>query len=100
YRLSCPDLQTLRAYALNLGDIVGGNPHLDVPTFDGNVPGKVLKVDIIQYKARQLGVTSEDIAGLLTGIVGGRSITQVRASIYLVNVVARAQSLERNSPDP
>jgi multidrug efflux pump subunit AcrB len=99
YRLSGPDLQTLRAHALTLGNIVGGNPHLDVPTFDWNEPGKVLKVDIIQDKARQLGVTSEDIAGLLNGIVGGRSITQVRDSIYLVNVVARAQAVERNSLD-
>jgi multidrug efflux pump subunit AcrB len=99
YRLSGPDLQALRGHALALANIVGGNAHLNVPTFDWNEPGKVLKVDIIQDKARQLGVTSEDIAGILNGIVGGQAITQVRDSIYLVNVVGRAQAVERNSLD-
>ncbi|GJD97052.1 efflux RND transporter permease subunit [Methylobacterium iners] len=99
YRLGGPDLQVVRALALDLANIVGANPHLDVPSFDWNEPGKVLKVDIIQDKARQLGITSEDIAGLLNGVVGGRSITQVRDSIYLVDVVGRAQAAERRSLD-
>ena len=54
---------------------------------------------MLQDKARQLGVTSEDIAGALNGIVGGASITQVRDSIYLVDVVARARPAERQSID-
>ncbi|KQP50241.1 MULTISPECIES: efflux RND transporter permease subunit [unclassified Methylobacterium] len=97
YRLGGPDLQKLRALALDLSNIVGANPHLDVPTLDWNEPGKVLKVEIIQDKARQLGVTSEDIAGVLNGVVGGRTITQVRDSIYLVDVIGRAQASERRS---
>jgi multidrug efflux pump subunit AcrB len=99
YRLGGPDLQVVRRLALDLANIVGANPHVDVPTFDWNEPGKVLKVDIIQDKARQLGITSEDIAGILNGVVGGRSITQVRDSIYLVDVVGRAQAAERRSLD-
>ena len=54
---------------------------------------------MLQDKARQLGVTSEDIAGALNGIVGGITITQVRDSIYLVDVVARARPAERQSID-
>jgi len=97
YRLSGPDLQKVRGLALQLSNIVASSPNVGLPNLDWNEPGKVLKVDIIQDKARQLGVTSEDIAGLLNGIVGGRSITQVRDSIYLVDVVGRAQAAERNS---
>ena len=99
YRISGPDLQAVRAQALRLAGIVGANAHLGVPTFDWNEPGQVLRVEILQDKARQLGITSQDIANILNGIVGGTSITQVRDSIYLVDVIGRAQAKERNSID-
>ena len=99
YRLGGPDLQVVRQQALKLANVIGANPSLGVPTFDWNEPGKVLKVEILQDKARQLGVTSKDIATLLNGVVGGTTITQVRDSIYLVNVVARAEAAERRSVD-
>ena len=97
YRLSGPNLQSLREQALKLADIVGGNPHLDVPTFDWNEPGRVLRVDIAQDKARQLGVSSASLASILNGVVGGTPITQVRDSIYLINVVGRAEAGERDT---
>jgi len=99
YRLSGPNLQTVRAQALGLAQVMATNPSVGVPTFDWNEPGKVLRLEILQDKARQLGVTSQDIAGILNGVVGGTSITQVRDSIYLVNVVGRAMATERNSVD-
>ncbi|MBE7199071.1 MAG: efflux RND transporter permease subunit [Parafilimonas terrae] len=99
YRLSGPDVQEVRRRALDLANVVAGDTRLDVPTFDWNEPGKVLRVEILQDKARQLGVTSQDIAGILNGIEGGQSITQVRDSIYLVNVIGRAQAVERTSLD-
>lgn len=51
----------------------------------------------MQDKARQLGVSSEDIANAMNSIVEGSTVTQVRDDIYLVNVVARAQLAERGS---
>ncbi len=96
YRISGPDIQVLRAQALGMAKLMSDNPHLDAPTFDWNEPGKVLRVDINQDKARQLGINSSDVAGILDGILGGTTITQVRDSIYLVNVVGRAESSERN----
>ncbi|GJE80350.1 efflux RND transporter permease subunit [Methylorubrum thiocyanatum] len=99
YRLSGPDVQEVRRLALTLADVVATDRRLAVPTFDWNEPGKVLRVEILQDKARQLGVTSQDIAGILNGIVGGQAITQVRDSIYLVNVVGRARTVERTSLD-
>jgi len=99
YRLSGPDLQSVRQRALSLGSVVASNPHVDVPTFDWNEPGEVLRVEILQDKARALGITSQDIANFLNGVVGGSIITQVRDSIYLVNVIGRAQSADRHSLD-
>nr|WP_289015039.1 OprD family outer membrane porin [uncultured Methylobacterium sp.] len=49
------------------------------------------------FRGTQL--TSQDIAGILNGVVGGTAITQVRDSIYLVNVVGRARAIERTSLD-
>ncbi len=62
-------------------------------------PARVVKVDVLQDKARQLGVSSEDISATLNSVLNGTSITQVRDSIYLVNVVDRATAPERASID-
>ncbi|CAO4132536.1 efflux RND transporter permease subunit [Methylorubrum extorquens] len=97
YRISGPDLQQVRQLAMKFSGLMSTHPSLSVPTFDWNEPGKVLKVEILQDKARQLGITSKDIATILNGLVGGSAITQVRDAIYLVNVVARAQAVERHS---
>ena len=99
YRVGGPDVQTVRAKAIALAGMLAGNSHLGIPTLDWNEPGQVLRVEILQDKARQLGITSQDIAGILNGVVGGSSITKVRDSIYLVDVIGRAQALERNSID-
>lgn len=97
YRLSGPDNEGIREQAMKLAAILGSNTHLDVPTFDWNEPGRVLRIDIAQDKARQLGLSSSDVASILNGLVGGSTITRVRDSIYLVDVVGRAEAGERNS---
>ena len=82
-----------------MAGIVGGDPGLTPPAFDWNEPGRVLKVHVLQDKARELGISSADIATLLNGAVGGVTVTQVRDSIYLINVVARAGEGERGAID-
>lgn len=99
YRLSGPDIQSVREQALSLARVVSANAHIAAPTFDWNEPGEVVHVEIQQDKARELGITSQDIANFLNGTVGGASITHVRDSIYLVNIVARARTIDRNSID-
>ncbi len=97
YRIGGPDIQEVRNQALKLAGIVSGNSHLDPPSFDWNEPGKMVRIDIEQDKARQLGLSSYDVAAVLNEIVGGSAVTQVRDSIYLVNVIGRAGTGERNS---
>lgn len=99
YRVSGPDLQKVRDYAHDMANLIGGNPSIGDVTFDWNEPSRVIKVDVLQDKARQLGITSESIASSLNAVVGGSTITQVRDSIYLINVVARARADERGSID-
>jgi multidrug efflux pump len=99
YRLSGPDIGKVREISQRLAAIVRSNPHLDNVVFDWMEPARVVKVDVLQDKARQLGITSEDIATTLNGVLDGTSITQVRDSIYLVNVVGRATAPDRASID-
>ncbi|WP_144576716.1 efflux RND transporter permease subunit [Agrobacterium sp. DE0009] len=97
YRLSGPDIQKVRELGQQLSGIVGDHQLLSNLVMDWNEPTRVVKVDVIQDKARQLGVSSEDIANAMNSIVEGSTVTQVRDDIYLVNVVARAQLAERGS---
>ncbi len=99
YRLSGPDIAKVKELAQKLAGIVRTNPHLDNVVFDWMEPARVVKVDVLQDKARQLGVSSEDIATALNSVLDGTSITQVRDSIYLVNVIGRATAVERASID-
>ncbi|WP_038361994.1 efflux RND transporter permease subunit [Bosea sp. UNC402CLCol] len=99
YRVSGPDIQTVRTLAQNVASTLGQNPNLGDIVYDWNEPGRVVKVDVLQDKAAQLGITSETIATALNSIVGGATVTQVRDSIYLINVVGRALDNERSSID-
>ena len=99
YRISGPDIQKVRELAQKTAGIVMSHPSLTGLVFDWNEPARVVKVDVLQDKARQLGVSSEDIATALNGVVQGATVTQVRDAIYLINVVGRAQAAERASID-
>jgi multidrug efflux pump subunit AcrB len=99
YRLSGPDIAQVKELAQKLAAIVRTNPHLDNVMFDWMEPARVVKVDVLQDKARQLGVSSQDIATTLSSVLDGTAITQVRDSIYLVDVLGRATTPERASID-
>ncbi|MDC9812754.1 MULTISPECIES: efflux RND transporter permease subunit [Rhizobium] len=97
YRISGPDIQKVRDISQQFAGVVGTHPLLSNMVLDWNEPSRVVKVDVLQDKARQLGVSSEDIATALNGIVEGSTATQIRDDIYLVNVIGRASASERDS---
>ncbi|MBB4292526.1 multidrug efflux pump subunit AcrB [Rhizobium leguminosarum] len=97
YRISGPDIQKVRDISQQFAGVVGSHPLLSNMVLDWNEPSRVVKVDVLQDKARQLGVSSEDIATALNGIVEGSTATQIRDDIYLVNVIGRASASERDS---
>ncbi|MGY3609802.1 MULTISPECIES: efflux RND transporter permease subunit [unclassified Bradyrhizobium] len=99
YRLSGPDIAEVRDLSQKLAGVIRSSPDLGNVVFDWMEPARVVKVDVLQDKARQLGVTSEDIATTLNSVLQGSSVTQVRDSIYLVNVTGRATARERASID-
>ena len=98
YRVSGPVISEVRELSQQLAGL-RGNPHLGGVVFDWMEPARVVKVDVLQDKARELGVTSEDIATTLNGVLDGTTVTQVRDDIYLVKVLGRATAAERGSID-
>ncbi|WP_434593551.1 efflux RND transporter permease subunit [Pseudomonas sp. R4-83] len=98
YRVSGKDVDQVRKHAIDLATELDKNPHIGEIIYDWNEPGKVLRIDIAQDKARQLGLSSEDVANLMNSIVSGSPLTQVNDDIYLINVVGRAVEAERGSP--
>jgi len=97
YRVSGPDIQEVRRQALAFGQLIGRNDRLGDIVYDWNEPARVVKVDVLQDKARQLGVTSQDISSALNGVVGGTTVTQIRDDVYLIDVIGRARASERQS---
>jgi len=97
YRLSGPDPVTVRDESLKLASVMGADSSLTSIVMDWNEPARVVKMEVLQDKARELGLSSQEIANVLNGVVQGTGVTQVRDGIYLINVVGRAQDSDRSS---
>ncbi|MBP0441474.1 efflux RND transporter permease subunit [Tianweitania sediminis] len=97
YRLSGPDIQTVRRLSFELGNVLAENPSLGEVVYDWSEPSRVVRIDVMQDRARQLGVSSETIASTINGIVGGSTVTEIRDDIYMVDIVGRAVAAERSS---
>jgi len=97
YRVSGPDKDEVRRLSLELANVVGTDARTRHVHFDWMEPARQLRVKINQDQARQLGVSSAALAGVLNAAITGTAVTQVRDDIYLVSVVARAIDSERAS---
>jgi len=97
YRVSGPDPSRVRAISLQVANLLGATAGVRNVNFDWVEPARVMRIRIDQDQARQLGLSSQDVALALNGVVTGSTVTQVRDSIYLIDVVARAEQAQRNS---
>jgi multidrug efflux pump subunit AcrB len=97
YRVSGPDLGHVRAIALQVADLLGATAGVRNVNFDWVEPARVMRIHVDQDQARQLGLSSQDVALALNAVVTGTTVTQVRDSIYLIDVVARAEQAQRTS---
>ena len=97
YRVSGPDPYKVRETADKLAAIMGASPDVQNVNFNWMDPIRKLRIRVNQDEARQLGLSSAAVAQLINAAVTGISATQVRDSIYLIDVVVRAQASERMS---
>jgi multidrug efflux pump len=95
FRISGENLTTLRALAHQIANVMRDNPHLRNVQLDWDEPVKVVHVNVDQSKARLLGVTSADIAGLLNGAMQGLYVTEFREGIERIDVQVRGTPNER-----
>jgi multidrug efflux pump subunit AcrB len=97
YRVSGPDLAQVRSIALQVADLAGKTEGVRNVNFDWVEPERIMHIRVDQDQARQLGLSSAAVAAALNAVVAGATVTQVRDSIYLIDVVARAEQSQRTS---
>jgi multidrug efflux pump subunit AcrB len=97
YRVSGPDLHQVREFSDKLAGIIGASSDVKNVSFNWMDPIRKLQIRVNQDEARQLGLSSAAVAQLINAAVTGISATQVRDSIYLIDVVVRAEASERMS---
>ncbi|MFD1327216.1 efflux RND transporter permease subunit [Mycoplana ramosa] len=99
YRVSGPDVAGVRRLAWEVADAISRVPGVVEPNLDWNEPIRKIVIDVDQDRARLVGLNSSVIAQTLFATTSGLPVTQVKDSIYLVNVVARAPENERVDVD-
>ena len=97
YRVSGPDLATVREIAFKLAQIVSSNPDAEKVNFDWIEPSREVRMQIDQDEARLLGLSSQNLATVLNTVLSGTAVIQVRDDIYLVDVLLRANDEQRVS---
>ncbi len=97
YRVSGPDPYKVRELSDKLAGIMGPSPDVQNINFNWMDPIRKLRIRVNQDEARQLGLSSAAVAQLINAAVTGINATQVRDSIYLIDVVVRAEATERMS---
>jgi multidrug efflux pump subunit AcrB len=97
YRVSGPDMDEVRAIALELAQVIATDPQARRINFDWNEPARQVRVQVNQDEARRLGLSSGALAAVLNAAVTGTTVTEMRDDIYLIDVVARATGEERMS---
>ena len=95
FRVSGPDPTKVRELAHSFASLLGKTPHARNIHFDWNEPSKVVRVEVDQDRARSLGLSSQSLSETINAVLSGTNVTQVRDSIYLVDIVARAVTEER-----
>jgi len=97
YRVSAPQPDDARDAALGLATVLSGEPRLRDIALDWNEPARMVRLNVDQDQARQLGVTNGDISEALSALFTGVQVTQLRDDIFLINVVARGATDDRAS---
>ncbi|PIE15547.1 MAG: ACR family transporter [Rhodobacterales bacterium] len=99
YRLSGPDINTVRDLGRDLTAIIASDQRLESIALDWNAPARVVKLEILQDKARQLNLTGSEIAAALSTVYSGAGMTRLRDQTYLVDIVARGDKSTTRSID-
>ncbi len=95
FRVSGPDIPTVRGIAANVADVMRQNPHVRNVNPDWEEPSKTVRLNIDQERARVLGVSSADLANFLQSSLSGVPVTYYRERDQLIEISLRGPPQER-----
>ncbi|WP_256414097.1 efflux RND transporter permease subunit [Acinetobacter sp. 5862] len=95
YRVSGEDLATVRAEAQKVAKVLSEDPNTTNVHLDWGEPSKIIAIDIDQDRARQMGVSSVDLANFLNASVTGAVMNQYREKRELIEIRLRGDKSER-----
>lgn len=78
YRVSGEDLNLVRKEAQQVARVISENPNTTNVHLDWGEPSKIISIQIDQDRARQMGVSSVDLANFLNASITGSAIEQYR----------------------
>ena len=97
YRVSATTLDQTRAIADQVGNALRQSGDAILVNYNWMERAKTVRLNVNQNRARQLGMSSKAISNQLYAVLTGAEITQIRDSIYLVDVVGRAANIDELS---
>ena len=95
YRVSGEDLATVRAEAQKVAKVLSEDPNTTNVHLDWGEPSKIIAIEIDQVRARQMGVSSVDLANFLNASVTGAVMNQYREKRELIEIRLRGDKSER-----
>ncbi|HCT5802143.1 efflux RND transporter permease subunit [Acinetobacter nosocomialis] len=95
YRVSGEDLNLVRKEAQQVAKLIGENPNTTNVHLDWGEPSKIIAIQIDQDRARQMGVSSVDLANFLNASITGSAIEQYREKRELIEIRLRGDQAER-----
>ncbi len=95
YRVSGEDLNLVRKEAQQVARVISENPNTTNVHLDWGEPSKIISIQIDQDRARQMGVSSLDLANFLNASITGSAIDQYREKRELIEIRLRGDKAER-----
>lgn len=95
YRVSGEDVAIVRQEAQKVAQLLSENPNTGNVHLDWGEQSKIISLLIDQDRARQMGVSSEDLANFLNSSISGAIINQYREKRELIDVRIRGDQAER-----
>lgn len=95
YRISGEDLGTVRQWAQKVAKVLSEDPNTTNVHLDWGEPSKIIAIEIDQDRARQMGVSSVDLANFLNASVTGAVMNQYREKRELIEIRLRGDKSER-----
>jgi len=95
YRVSGEDLSLVRQWAQRVAQVIGKNPNTTNVHLDWGEPSKTIILNIDQDRARQMGISSADLARFLNSSISGAAIDQYREKHELIEIRLRGDQAER-----